>query len=191
MDYKPKNLRDALVRLMEECAEVQYNVCKALRFGVQDVNPHTRETNINAIFREYDDIKNAMTDVVKFYTLIDQELVSGGDVPVDRSHTALKENGQQQDYVVKKVREGYVRPLRYKYRHVGVHTIIHDDIDIHKVIREENVGGCNTVTTMNRKIAETYACDPQFYTGTFCAGCNKHYPLSEFVWDGTEERVGS
>lgn len=32
--------RERLVMLMEECAEVQKAVCKALRHGLDDVNPH-------------------------------------------------------------------------------------------------------------------------------------------------------
>lgn len=51
--------------------------------------------------------------------------------------------------------------------------------------------GCGAVTTMARAIAETYARDPHFYGSTFCVGCRVHRPAQEFVWDGTEERVGS
>jgi hypothetical protein len=42
--------------------------------------------------------------------------------------------------------------------------------------------GCGTVTTMTRKIAETYARDPWFYGATYCCNCMKHRPLNEFVW---------
>jgi hypothetical protein len=56
----------------------------------------------------------------------------------------------------------------------------------------DSVGrGCGTVTTMGTALAETYARDPHFYSGTFCCGCGTHLPLAEFVWDGTNERVGS
>ena len=51
--------------------------------------------------------------------------------------------------------------------------------------------GCGTVTTMALSLAETYARDPKFYGGTFCCGCGKHLPLDEFVWQGTDEVVGS
>lgn len=54
--------------------------------------------------------------------------------------------------------------------------------------------GCGTVTTMGRAIAETYARQPGFYGGTFCVGCKVHLPVGvdgEFVWDGTNERVGT
>lgn len=55
----------------------------------------------------------------------------------------------------------------------------------------EKVGGCGTLTRMAPAISETYARNPKFYGATFCCGCNKHLPVSEFVWDGTNELVGS
>ena len=54
--------------------------------------------------------------------------------------------------------------------------------------------GCGVVTTMAQQIAETYAREPRFYGATFCVGCRKHLPVGpqgEFVWDGTNERVGT
>ena len=59
----------------------------------------------------------------------------------------------------------------------------------------DNVGkGCGSVTTMSVSLAETYSRNPGFYGGTFCARCKKHLPVGkdgEFLWDGTEERVGT
>lgn len=59
----------------------------------------------------------------------------------------------------------------------------------------DNVGkGCQSVTTMGQAIAETYARQPTFYGATFCVACRKHFPVGpagEFVWDGTDERVGT
>lgn len=54
--------------------------------------------------------------------------------------------------------------------------------------------GCGGVTTMGLAIAETYAREPTFYGSTMCVGCGKHFPVGasgEFVWDGTQERVGT
>lgn len=56
-----------------------------------------------------------------------------------------------------------------------------DDID----------NGCGVRTTMNLALAETYARQPSFYGATYCVGCQMHLPVSEFVWAGTDERVGS
>lgn len=47
---------------------------------------------------------------------------------------------------------------------------------------------------MGRKLSETYARDPGFYGATFCCRCNAHFPVGangEFVWDGTNEKVGT
>lgn len=44
---------------------------------------------------------------------------------------------------------------------------------------------------MGVKIAETYARQPDFYGSTYCIGCRKHLPVREFVWDGTNEILGS
>lgn len=59
----------------------------------------------------------------------------------------------------------------------------------------DNIGkGCGVETTMNQKIAETYAKYPAFYGATYCMGCRKHLPVGvagEFVWSDTEERVGT
>lgn len=90
-------------------------------------------------------------------------------------HTNLKENGQQKDYIVLAEEErakGFVRPVRRTYVHQK----------------------CGAATTMGQTIAETYARNPHFYSGTFCCGCGAHFPVGpkgEFVWDGTNEKVGT
>lgn len=53
------------------------------------------------------------------------------------------------------------------------------------------IGGCGVVTTMGYEIAATYARNPKFYNATFCVGCNKHLPLSEFLWSDSNDIVGS
>lgn len=55
-------------------------------------------------------------------------------------------------------------------------------------------GGCGATTTMAGPIAETYARQPNFYGATYCVHCQRHLPVGdqgEFVWDGTDERVGT
>tara|TARA_R110000787_G_scaffold3148_4_gene12643 strand:- start:37972 stop:38292 length:321 start_codon:yes stop_codon:yes gene_type:complete len=92
--------------------------------------------------------------------------------PVTGDHAELKANGQQKGYVVLSDDErakGFVRPVRRTY--------------VHRT--------CGAATTMGLPIAETFARKPDFYTGTFCASCNAHYPLEQFVWQGTGEQVGS
>lgn len=54
--------------------------------------------------------------------------------------------------------------------------------------------GCGVVTKMPQACAETYARKPDYYGSTFCCGCNGYRAVGEhgeFVWDGTDERVGT
>lgn len=54
--------------------------------------------------------------------------------------------------------------------------------------------GCGCKTSMPNAIAETYARSPGYYGTTFCCGCGDYLKVGkdgEFVWDGTDERVGT
>lgn len=116
-------------------------------------------------------------------------------------------------------KKGFVRPVRTTYRHVGPCGPKYPLRDL--LLEEEHfkdtyvkfepypeaigptgrfwtqeqldkVGkGCGTTTTMGLALAETFARDPKFYGGTFCCACGTHKPVDEFVWYGTDERVGS
>lgn len=83
--------------------------------------------------------------------------------------------GQHEAYWILSAAErakGFVRPVRRSYRH----TL------------------CGTVTTMGQAIAETYARELRFYTATFCVACHGHFPVGEageFMWDSTNEKVGT
>lgn len=98
-------------------------------------------------------------------------LSDGG--PITDDHREIDPTtGMQRGYVVLTEEErhrGFIRPLRQTYTHLT----------------------CRTDTSMNLAISETYARDPKFYSGTFCCACRKHCPLDEFVWKGTDEKVGS
>lgn len=99
------------------------------------------------------------------------QLTDGSPVTADHKEI-MPESGQQKGYIVLTPEErakGYVRPVRRTY--------------VHKK--------CGCATTMGMALAETYARDNTFYSGTFCVGCRKHFPLAQFVWDGTDEMVGS
>lgn len=53
---------------------------------------------------------------------------------------------------------------------------------------------CGGLTTMGLALAETYARQPDFYSGTFCVTCGSHFPVGEdgqFVWTGTDQKVGT
>lgn len=98
--------------------------------------------------------------------------------PDDPCLLVYEESGQQKCYLVLPEDErakGFVRPVRSSYRHLL----------------------CGSVTTMGRALSETYARDPSFYGGTFCAGCGDHFRLRgqenvpNFVWDKDGTPVGS
>lgn len=119
---------------------------------------------------------------------------------------------------------GFIRPVRRSYVHVGrpapkslrdLTAEEHERYDQYGYVKFEPYGpehspvvgrywtqddldkigkGCGVRTTMGLSLAETYARDPHFYSGTFCCGCGTHLPVGEvgeFVWDGTDERVGT
>jgi hypothetical protein len=96
--------------------------------------------------------------------------------PVTEDHREIEPStGMQKGYIVLSDAErakGFVRPVRDSYLHLK----------------------CGAVTRMGRALAETYARDPNFYSGTFCVGCRTHFPVGadgEFVWDKTNEKVGT
>ena len=96
----------------------------------------------------------------------------------DRNDPGLSEigpDGMQKSYLVLSDEDrarGFVRPVRRSYQHLT----------------------CGAITTMGLAIAETYARQPDFYGGTYCAACRGHFPVGEsgeFVWDGTDQKVGT
>ncbi len=122
--------------------------------------------------------------------------------------------------------KGFVRPVRRGYRHVGIAAPRYSTRDLTPDERErygsegyvkfeeypagavargrfwtqaqlDKVGvGCGMITVMGTALAETYARQPGFYSGTFCAYCGTHFPvgptIGEFVWTGPEgARVGT
>ncbi len=97
--------------------------------------------------------------------------------PVTPDHRDIDpKTGMQKAYVVLSKEErdkGFVRPVRRSYLHLA----------------------CNCVTTMGQALAETYAADPYFYSGTYCVDCRSHFPVGEdgeFVWvDDPEQKVGT
>ena len=115
--------------------------------------------------------------------------------------------------------KGFIRPVRQKYNHVGIRPKYptreltpeeHEKNDVYNYVvyekypeddespvtgrfwtKEQLNSGCGSTTIMNIGFAETYARNPSFYGSTFCANCGKHFPVGEFVWDGTVEKVGT
>ncbi len=104
----------------------------------------------------------------------DQHWTKGTGLTTDRNDPDLhvkKDNGQYKKHIVTENTGTYIRPIRTKY--------IHDT--------------CGVETVMGEDIAKTYAKDPTFYGSTFCVGtkCKDYFPVGEFKWSDTEDRVGS
>lgn len=120
----------------------------------------------------------------------DARVLSKTNAPVTDGHLEINPaSGQQKDYVVLSPEErakGFVRPVRASYVHVGL-----DPVTKGSVLIKPGIKGCGIRTSMAQNIAETYARDPKFYSGTFCCSCREHRPLEEFYWEGTTEIVGS
>lgn len=93
--------------------------------------------------------------------------------PVTPDHREIDpRTGQQKGYIAicpQERKKGFVRPVRRTYTHLI----------------------CGTDTTMGLALAETYACDPTFYSGTFCCYCRGHFNLDQFVWKDTTEKLGT
>lgn len=99
-------------------------------------------------------------------------------ITTDRQDPALNKiepSGMQEKYLVLSDEErarGFVRPVHTTYIHTK----------------------CGVATKMGLEIAETYARNPKFYGATYCCGCGAHFPVGEngeFLWDGTNEKVGT
>jgi hypothetical protein len=108
-----------------------------------------------------------------------QEVCTTDGRPGEQGDISILESGprvgQQKDYRVLCTTErekGFVRPVRTSYLHLK----------------------CGSVTTMGQSLAETYARDPSFYSGTFCCNCGTHFPVGEdgeFIWTDDRTKVGT
>lgn len=138
--------------------------------------------------------------------------------------TTDRGDGQQKGYVAlseEERRKGFVRPVRRSYVHVGSRPKYPTrDLTPEETGRYAGAGyvkfeayppegislgrywtaaqlasGCGTTTSMSQPLAETYARQPDFYGGTFCAHCRTHFNVGEngeFVWlDNPDQRVGT
>lgn len=113
----------------------------------------------------------------------DPDLGHGVDsepVEQNKKYLVLPEDERKKDFI---------RPVRLSYVHVGIGGHEIDPNNPSKHGRTENA--CGVKTRMSVAIAETYAVNPKFYGSTYCVGCQKHLPVSEFVWSDDGEVVGS
>jgi len=88
--------------------------------------------------------------------------------PIDFDYGDRLSDGQFENHPTKDEGE-FVQPVRESY--------VHDE--------------CGGTTTMRRKLAESFARDPNQYGKTFCARCGDYFPLDEFVWKGTDVQLNT
>ena len=50
---------------------------------------------------------------------------------------------------------------------------------------------CGRLTHVQPSTAEIFAAHPDFYKTTFCYACASYFPATDFVWEGTNEPVGT
>lgn len=131
-----------------------------------------------------------------------------GPVPQNEVYLVLSEEERK---------KGFVRPVRHSYLHAGrrpTHILRdltpeekegHGDLYVKFEVYPESESpvtgrfwtekdlksGCGGLTRMGQALAETYARDPKFYGSTYCVHCSKHLRVEEFVWEGTDQKVGS
>lgn len=132
-----------------------------------------------------------------YWILSESERAKGFIRPVRRSyrHVGLKHNEHPLRELTSEEHErydglGYVKYEEYPVSDSSVVGRFWTQDELDKI---DN--GCGTVTIMSQSIAETYATKPVgFYGSTMCVGCGTHLPVGkggEFVWEGTDERVGT
>ena len=138
----------------------------------------------------------------------------------DENLNKIGSDGQNVTYLILSEEErakGFIRPVRQSYQHVGSRPKYplrdltdkeKEDYAVYGYVKFEQypasegvVGrywtkkklnsGCGVVTKMGIALSETWARDIDFYNATFCVGCGAHLPVEEFVWDGTDEVLGS
>lgn len=151
-------------------------LCDAARFGCELLEAQQTDSPVGWSASETEQRANCDMDELERDTVppVDRtaRVMTDGS-PETPDHREINPvTGMQKGYVVLSAEErakGFVKPVRKVY--------------VHKV--------CGAHTWMSQELAETYARDPTFYIGTFCSQCKAHRPLNEFVWEGTEEVLGT
>lgn len=131
-----------------------------------------------------------------YWVLSDSELSKGFIRPVRDSYVHVGISGPKnplcdltEEQSAWHSAEGYVKFEKYPESESPALGKYWTQLDLDKI-----EGGCGSTTTMGRRLAETYAREPGFYGSTYCCCCGAHFPVGkdgEFVWTGTNERVGT
>lgn len=163
--------------------------------------PDEPRTTLSDGTQVYPEHRNIIPDGMRqgqqegYVVLAEEERAKGFVRPVRRSYVHVGPPGYENlraltaEEQEQHAGRGYVGYEKYNHPGSAVVGRFWTQADLDRVGK-----GCGTVTTMGQTLAETYARDPHFYSGTFCCGCGTHFPVGEggeFVWDGTSQRVGT
>ena len=157
--------------------------------------PKTCMTDGEAVDPQHREI-NPATGMQKGYVVLCPEERAKGFVrPVRRSykHVGVKPRGTiemlEEPYICDC--KTYVAVDRFELQDGKKAGTYLTKYEVEQVKKSGCFGGCGTVTTMGQALAETYARDPKFYSGTFCCGCGTHFPVAGFTWVPDGSVVGS
>lgn len=151
----------------------------------------TSQHEVYLVLTEEERVKGFVRPVRTKYVHIGNEIerdeqgrILGRLIKIDEEEFPLNEY-----YTKEKGYGGYIKYPSEKSPLVGKYITTQELEAI--TLRKTHYGGCGVQTVMGQAIAETYARNPKFYGSTYCVGCQKHLPVDEFYWDGTNEKVGS
>lgn len=92
-DLMAKTPEEALVHIIEECAEVIKDCTKAQRFGLHDINPKNDKSNLVNIMTEMKDV-NTVYDLFLRLMIGEPKEVAIRDTLIEGLKQLLVENGQ-------------------------------------------------------------------------------------------------
>ena len=136
-----------------------------------------------------------------YLVLSEEERAKGFVRPVRHSYVHVGKSMSYYKGIHRMLTEEETKEYKDK-KYVAVLTVLENEDGSFKggsyVTQEEleayqfgkKIGGCGGTTTMGDALSETYARNPNFYGATYCTYCRKHLPVSEFVWAGTDIKVG-
>jgi len=162
-------------------------------------NPKTTLTDGSPVTDDHREIDPATGMQKGYVVLSDEERAKGFVRPLRQTyrHVGKRVCGQRREIEAVEMLPGKIAHVCCKpLEHDGPCTVF-QQVSASELARIERYGcldGCGGTTTMHQALAETYARKPDFYSGTYCAHCRDHFPVGaegEFVWYGTEEKVGT
>lgn len=140
------------------------------------------QNEVYLILSEEERKKGFVRPVRESYIHVGKQIDISNMIPIDEY---IKNHSNEFD-------EERIYLFKNKFKYIGYIPYSEDMYPLigRYVIAKDLEVGCGVVTRMATEIAETYARNPKFYNSTYCSFCHKHLPVEEFLWEGTNIRVG-